>query len=140
MSLRLEYYSVIIPIENLKRILNDSELQKILVERNKHGALFDDYLYRESSMNPIDNESIVNFWEEKGLVPFGKKDGEKFCKDLCIIAFPDDTPTIPCEWIEIFREPENSFSLYVNLKGRPKDNLINERRDIKEIFKIKYSE
>lgn len=61
------FYSILIPIENLRRILTKEQLREILTERTCDGKIwFDDYLYREGSMSPADNERIIKFWESKG--------------------------------------------------------------------------
>jgi len=129
------FYSIIIPIENLRRILSKKELQKVLTERSYKGKVwFDDYLYREGSMSPIDNEYIIKFWEDKGLVPIEIKNGKKYWKDLCLIAFPDDKATLPCSWIEVFDVDNN---IYINYKGKSRENLVKEH-ELLEKFNENY--
>ena len=131
------FYSTIIPIANLRKILPGEELKKVVLERsgNGYGALygnawFDDCLYREGSMGPLGNEEIIKFWEGKGLIPTEERNGKVFWKDLCLVAFPDSEPTMPCDWIEIF-DPDN-HNYYIGLKGAPKNVLVKEARKIEE--------
>jgi hypothetical protein len=126
------FYSIIIPIENLRRILTKEELQKIINKRTRDGRVwFDNYLYREGSMSPADNERIIKFWENKGLVPMETKNGQQYWKDLCLVQFPDPEPTLPCDWVEIFYE--GNFC-YTNLKGKPRDHLVNKPTPLEEVF------
>lgn len=131
MAILSMFYSVIIPIENLRRILAKEELQKAFMERSHKGKIwFDDYLYREGSMNPADNEAIIKFWEDKGLVPVEMKNGKKHWKDLCLVQCPELEPTLPCDWIEVFYEDVAGRNLYVNLKGKPRGRLVREPADM----------
>lgn len=124
MAILAMFYSIVIPIENLKKILTKEELQKALLEMSYNGnAWFDDYLYREGSMSPMDNEMMIKFWKDKGLVPTEIKNGKKYWKDLCLVDVADRAPTLPCDWIEMFCEDDLN---YINLRGKPRGLLVKD--------------
>lgn len=122
MAVFILYYSIIIPFQNLKRVLTEDELSKILRLPNKYydKICFDDYLYKEGSMSPLDNELIIKKWEEKGLLPTEQRNGQTYWKDLCLLEMMNDQPvTYPCDWIEIIEQPGNDHDTFANLKGKP---------------------
>ena len=111
MAILLKFYSVIIPLKNLEKILNEEELEKIITTAKKGGRFhFDGEIYCEQTMNPADNEMIIKFWEEKGLTPKEIINGKEHWKDLCIIEFPNEEPTLPCQWIKIFQQGNDLFA------------------------------
>ncbi len=133
------FYTIVIPIENLKRVLTDEELQKALAEKNYLTMVrFDDNLYSESTMGPYDNEIVIKYWESKGLIPTEIVNGEERWKDLCLVAAPDNQPTAPCDWVEIFSVDE--YNSYINLKGKPRDLLVKQTSSVEEFAKaLKYT-
>lgn len=130
------FYNIVIPLENLKRILNKEELQRVLKKRIQCGPVWaDDYLYSEGSMNPTDNEDIIKFWESKGLTQIETINGQEYWKDLCLIAYPNFSPTLPCDWIEIFVR-NDCPDIYFSFKDAPRDYFITEpidKENIKEL-------
>ena len=82
---------------------------------------FDDFLYRDSAMNPIDAEGIVKFWEKAGLELFETINGEKHWKDLCVVEDLFGGPTLPCDWLEM--NQENGF-VCAHLKGKPQCSIV----------------
>lgn len=135
MPILSSFYTVVIPIENLKRVLTEEELQRALAEKKyKTIVRFDDYLYCESTMSPHDNEVIVKYWESKGLAPIELVNGEEHWKDLCLVATPDSQPTAPCEWVEIFSV--DGYNSYINLKGKPRDCLVKEISSVEEFANL----
>ncbi len=112
------FYSIIIPIKNLRKVLTTVELDELLSKKsNEQVDFYDEFLYRECSMNAIDNEQIIKQWEKRGLTPIGEKDGKQYWKDLCLVEYPNTEPTLPCEWIEIYRGNGDDWgALYARYK------------------------
>lgn len=133
MSVHTEYYSVIIPIEKIKTCQSVRGFVGILeMKKDDIGGriYFDDYLYRDGAMGPMDVEDIVEFWKEQGLEPFEERDGEQYWKDLCVVDMFGG-PTLPCDWLEFERLDYvgggGSIS-HVFIKGKPKGKLIHSTR------------
>lgn len=141
MAVLLTFYSIIIPIENLNKVLTKDAIEEIVLKKQINGSvLFDDNLFVQGSMSPNDNKEIIKFWESKGLIAIEKRGKQKYWKDLCIVCYPDTRPTLPCDWIEIFRENEESFTIYGNLKDKPRGNLITEPVELDQLFKKLFSD
>lgn len=111
MAVPLRFYSIIIPAKNLERVLDKTELEKLIKEADNSGRVwFDGSLYCEQTMNSADNEAIISFWEDKGLTVRKTIDGQECWKDLCLIEFPEKNPTLPCNWIKVFSKNNNMFA------------------------------
>ena len=136
MAVLLTFYSIIIPIENLKKVLTKEVIEEIISKKQIPGlVLFDDNLFVQGSMSPEDNKEIIKFWESRGLIAVEKRGKQKYWKDLCIVSYPDTEPTLPCDWMEIFRENKESFTIYGNLKGKSRGNLIADPVEPEQFFK-----
>jgi len=129
MSLFVQFYSVIIPLEKIKTCESVGGLMGILeLKKDAVGGriYFDDYLYRDGAMGPGDVEDIVKFWEGHGLVGIAERDGAEYWKDLCVVDMFGG-PTLPCDWLEfealIDEEGRRSHS-FVYRKGTEPGKLI----------------
>ena len=84
---------------------------------------YDDHLFRDGAMNPRDIEALVATWEDIGLEPFTKVDGNKAWKDFCVVEGMFGGPTLPCDWIEI---SQDGYSAH--LKGADQDEIASTYR------------
>lgn len=121
MAIRLEFISLIIPIEKIDRCYPGGF--KALVSENRSmfncGRLWhDEYLFRDGAMNPADMKECGEYWIDLGLVPYEERDGKKYWKDMCVVDYCGGL-TYPCDWLE---EDQNDFSVW--LKGKPKGQVI----------------
>jgi hypothetical protein len=120
----------------MKRVLTKDVIEEIISKKQiKNPVLFDENLFVQGTMSPNDNKEIIKFWESKGLVAMEKRGKQKYWKDLCIVSYPDTEPTLSCNWIEIFRENEESFTIYGNLKGKSRGSLITDPVKPEQFFK-----
>ena len=62
---------------------------------------YDDYLFRDGAMNPIDMQSITDGWERLGFELRGEVDGKPVWKDACVVEGMLGGATLPCSWIEV---------------------------------------
>ena len=136
MPIQSMFYSIVIPIENLRKILTKGQMKKILLARNYNGEIwFDDYLYLERSGGATENDAIIKFWRNKGLAPIKIRNGEESWRDLCLVQSPELEPALPCAWLEFFTGAgEDSQSIYIGFKGKPRDDLIKTRRPVEEFM------
>lgn len=123
MAILILYYCVIIPLKNVRRVVSEKEFKDLLACPNNYidPICFDDYLYKEGSMSPNDNELIIQEWKTKGLVPTEERNGRTYWKDLCLLSIdsPNNPLSYPCEWIEIIERPNDWPNRFANLKGKP---------------------
>ena len=61
---------------------------------------FDEHLFRDGAMNPIDMENMVNAWRDFGFQVV-LINGEKKWLDCCVIDENFETLSLPCDWIEL---------------------------------------
>lgn len=107
MAIPLECLSVIIPIATIINHIGLDGFHRHLADNTSH----DNYLYRIGAMNPMDVELIINNWQKQGFRPTGRRRGELYWKDLCVVDARG--PTLPCNWIEY-----NPGERIVRLKGK----------------------
>jgi len=126
MSVELQFWSIIIPIENINKCKSLGGFEKFIEsqkDRIGHDVWYDEYLYRYRVPN-TDNENIFEFWEKEGLQLRNRIVGETKeyeWKDLCFAN--DSGPTITCAWLEVDKEVP-----CVWLKGKPKGELHGSNR------------
>ncbi|KPJ98524.1 MAG: hypothetical protein AMK71_11265 [Nitrospira bacterium SG8_35_4] len=121
MAIRLEYINLIIPIKNINLSYPGGFELFRAHHQNKFGEAFwhDAHLFRDGAMNAAEVESLVLFWQQKGLVPYDETDGVKKWRDMCIVESFCTEPTFPCEWLEVDQEDNCVF-----LRSRPKGRII----------------
>jgi hypothetical protein len=129
-AILLENINLIIPIKNIGLCypggfdLFREHYQGMFGERFWHDA----HLFRDGAVNPEDMESLILSWQQKGLVPYDEKDGNKKWRDMCVIESSHAESTLPCDWIEV--DQENNC---VYLKRRPKGKIIG-REEMKLFY------
>lgn len=120
MAIMTEYINLIVPIKVIKdkyrggwgRCLQDH------AELIGGRVWYDDYLFRDGAMNPMEMKSLIEEWEKMGFTLFDEKDGKRFWKDVCVYETMLGDRTIRCEWLEV-----DAKSTAVSLKGAPPSKL-----------------
>lgn len=110
MAVYLEFLNLVIP----KSVIDEKYpggWEQCLADGR--GTWNDEYLLREGAMSPMDIEILLDSWKRKGLQPTKRSRGEIAWRDLCIIQTPSQSPTLPCDWIEIAEDGRHAW-----LKGR----------------------
>ncbi len=121
MAIKLEGINLIIPMKNINLSypggfdLFREHHQKKFGETFLHDLL----LFRDGTMNHEEMESLIVYWQQKGLVPYAEIAGVKKWKDMCVIESTHAEPTFPCDWLEVDQENNCVF-----LKGKPKGRII----------------
>jgi hypothetical protein len=130
MAIRIEYINLIIPIKNIALCYPGGFELFRAHHQNKFGESFwhDAHLFRDGAMNAADVESLVLFWQQKGLVPYDETDGARKWRDMCIVESFCAEPAFPCEWLEVDQENNCVF-----LRGRPKGRIIG-REEMKLFY------
>lgn len=119
MAIKIIYYNIIIPINNLeksKELKNLKNTINFCLERNRKNVWHDDDLFTIGGiMSPADVEREVATFEQLGLNAFKEINGNKHWHDLCVVNFIDGA-TLPCSWLKVRSNP-HSIS-YAWLKGK----------------------
>lgn len=121
MAVRLEFINLIVPIKIIEKHCENGFKGFLEDVKEMIGGKiwYDEHLFRDGAMNPMDIESLVDFWTNKGLTPYEEKDGQKCWKDMCAVEGMFGGPTLPCNWIVFDRENN-----CVHLKGHEKGKII----------------
>jgi hypothetical protein len=69
---------------------------------------YDEHLFRDGAMNPIDMENLVNAWRDIGFQAV-LINGEKKWLDCCVIDENFETLSLSCDWVEIDITGEYAF-------------------------------
>ena len=132
MAIKLEPINFIIPLKSINYCYPGGF--ELFTRHNlmKFGENFchDAVLFRAGVKDLHEIESMVAYWLDRGLIPYGGTTTSKFWKDMCVITSPPAELTLPCAWAEI--DTENNC---VSLKGSPKGRIVG-REDMKLYYKI----
>lgn len=129
-GVRLEYINLIIPLKNINLCYPGGFDLFSVHHQDKFGDTFwhDAHLFRDGAVNDAEVESLILFWQQKGLVPYDETDGQRKWRDMCVIQAGHSEPSLPCEWLAV-----DHASGAVFLKGRPKGRIIG-REEIKLFY------
>jgi len=126
MAVELQFWSIIIPIENINKCKSLGGFEKFIEsqkDRIGHDVWYDKYVYRYR-VPDSDNEKVFEFWEKEGLQPLNRIAGEseKYeWKDLCLAT--ESGPSTTCNWLEVDEEVPCAW-----LKGKPRGELHGSNR------------
>ncbi len=104
MSVRLEFFNIIIPIEKIekhypsgfKKYKEDAGLKS-----SDFGIWYDNYLVKDGAMNMLSIEFRLSDWERMGLQVIGYDDnGRKKFKDICVVN-SSGKKSYKCDWLVI---------------------------------------
>lgn len=97
MAVRLEYCSIIVPIQTIDEKLGQGTFARRfrgITEVSWHDA----WLFREGCMNSWDLEEMLDAWERRGFDLITTVQGQEHWKDLCV-AHSGHGPSYPCPWL-----------------------------------------
>lgn len=103
MAVRLEFIDFLVPIATI-RVKYPGGWEQCLAD---HDGLvggrvwYDEYLFRDGAMNPLDIRYLVDRWRALGLTPMMARDGTQCWKDVCVVESLFGGATLPCDWIEV---------------------------------------
>lgn len=103
MAVALEFIDLIVPRTVIERVYPggwDGCLEHH--EDVIGGAVWhDDHLLREGAMSPDGITWLIDRWRERGIEPYGEREGQKYWKDCCVVEGMFGGKTLPCDWLEI---------------------------------------
>jgi hypothetical protein len=113
MPIRLEFLNLIVPITNIRKRYPGGWEQCLIdhqfgIESGRNW--YDEDLFRDGAMNPMDMGFLLDRWREMGFKTHVRGKNARW-KEVCIV---DYAPTLPCDWIEI---SPDSTARYIG-KGR----------------------
>ena len=106
MAIKLEFLNLIIPIKQINLCYPGGFELFRKHHQDKFGENFwhDMHLFRDGTMNTEDMETLILFWQQKGLVPYVEQHGKRKWKDMFVIDSTKVAPAFSCDWIEVDQE------------------------------------
>lgn len=99
MAVRLEFISILIPMEHIARAYPGGITAYLSSGRSAEN---DGTLAREGAMDPYTAQVMVEEWENMGLTSTIEKNGLNYWQDICVVDFMRG-PTQPCVWLRYDR-------------------------------------
>ena len=125
MSVRLEFFNIIIPIKKVEEHYPGGFEQ--YKKDHKLGVWYDHYLVREGAMNMMEIDMMLERWKERGLQITYKSRGIEKWKDVCVIDSFGGT-NYWCDWLVI----KNGKAAY---KEKSKFSSHDKREEMREFRK-----
>jgi hypothetical protein len=123
MAIATEFIDFIVPIKVIEKKYPGGWEQCLVDHKELIGGhvWYDEYLFRDGAMNPMDIESLVNKWTDLGFKCTAEVDGKNTWQDVCVFEMMFGGPTMPCEWIAFDAETRSAYLKGTSLgevKGR----------------------
>ncbi|MGZ8217082.1 hypothetical protein [Methylomagnum sp.] len=102
MAIALEFIDFIVPVAVIREKYPGGWEQCLRDHAPLIGGRvwFDDYLFHDGTMSPMDIRLLVEQWASMGFEPMDSRDGVQVWKDVCVVEAMFGGPTLPCDWIE----------------------------------------
>ena len=100
MAVWLEFIDFIVPIEVIKQKYPGGWEKCLKDHENLIGGRvwYDEHLFRDGAMNPVDIGHLVDEWQSLGFHTHDGDDNPERWVDVCAVEV---IPTLPCDWIDI---------------------------------------
>jgi hypothetical protein len=123
MAVNLEVINFIVPIDVIKEKYPGGWKQCLLDHKSLIGGRvwYDEYLFRDGAMNPMDIGSLVEEWQSLGFHTHDGGNNPSKWVDVCVVETIFGGATLHCDWIEI----DGNVAFY---KGKPKGEAIGREQ------------
>jgi hypothetical protein len=120
MSVYLESINFIVPRKLIENKYPGGWMQCLSDHKDLIGTRvwYDDHLFRDGAMNPMDMGILVNEWSDKGFNTHEGNENSAKWKDVCVVDTFLGKATLLCDWIEI----EGNEAFY---KGAEKGTIVS---------------
>lgn len=123
MAIATMFIDFIVPIKTIEEKYPGGWKQCLKDHENLIGGRvwYDDYLFHDGAMNPMDIESLVNEWESLGFNTHKEDENGKPIEwvDVCVYEGMFGGATLKCDWLEY-----DSTSNGVYYKGTDPGELV----------------
>ncbi len=103
MAIQLEFINFIVPRNTIIDKYPGGWVKCLSDHANLIGGRvwYDEHLFRDGAMNPMDIGSLVEEWTQLGFQAHLGDDSPEQWVDVCVVEALFGGPTLPCDWIEI---------------------------------------
>lgn len=111
MAIATEFIDLIIPIHIIRDKYPGGWEQCLKDHENliDGRVWYDEYLFRDGAMNPMDIEHLIESWEAMGFEAIIEKNGKKYWSDMCVCEGLFGGATLECEWLGMDRATRSAF-------------------------------
>lgn len=132
MTIQLEFIDFIVPRAVIEEKYPGGWIQCLKDHERLIGGRvwYDEYLFRDGAMNPMDIEGLVNEWQRLGFNTHKEnEDGMPIeWLDVCVCESMLGGPTLKCDWLDVDLDTRTAILIGSN-HGKPicrKDFIIIE--------------
>lgn len=126
MAIQLEFIDFIVPRSLIEAKYPGGWLQCLTDHERLIGGRvwYDEHLFRDGAMNPMDIERLVNEWQSLGFNTHKEnEDGIPIeWLDVCVCEGLLGGPTLKCDWIDVDLDTQTA-----SLKGCEQDKIVTRR-------------
>jgi len=103
MSIQLEFINLIVPIKTIEEKYPGGWEKCLTDHIDLIGGRvwYDEFLFRDGAMNPMDIGHLVKQWEKFGFHTHDGGDKPTKWIDVCVVEVMFGGATLPCDWIEV---------------------------------------
>ena len=103
MAVALEFIDFVVPVQTIKEKYSGGWEQCLRDHAASIGrrVWYDDHLFRDGAMNPMDIEELVKEWMARGFAGPERVNGRPRWRDFCVVEGAFGGATRPCPWIEV---------------------------------------
>ena len=100
MAVQLEFINLIVPIEIIRAKYPGGWEACLQDHKDAIGGRiwYDDHLFRDGAMNPMDMQFLVECWRSMGFETKREVDGTIVWQDVCVADYINGNSR-PCEWL-----------------------------------------
>ncbi len=111
MAIALQYIDFIVPIQKIRAKYPGGWEQCLEDHAEMVGGRvwYDQHLFRDGAMNPIDIAMLLEDWKARGFKGIGRRKGEAVWIDCCVVESLLGGPTLPCEWLSFDKRRRIAF-------------------------------
>jgi len=126
MAIATEFIDFIVPIQTIRDKYPGGWEQCLEDHANLIGGRvwYDEHLFRNGAMNPMDIGSLVKEWTEMGFECYREVDGKMCWQDVCVYEGLFGGATMPCDWLGVDESTNAVF-----LKGTAPGEVVFSKRD-----------
>lgn len=111
MAIALEFIDFIVPISLIRKKYPGgwAQCQRDHAPHIGKRVWFDQYLFRDGTMNPNDMEDVLLEWQAYGFCLFKEQDGQQVWHECCVVESLRGGPTLPCPWLAFAEDGRSAY-------------------------------
>ena len=103
MAIALEFIDLVVPIDVIRKKYTGGWEQCLRDHSEAIGrrVWYDDHLFRDGAMSPVDMQVLLDRWTAAGLMVTELRNEAQVWKDVCVVEAIFGGLTLPCDWLVV---------------------------------------